>query len=155
MPNQWSAFSLQDRFNAQWELRGDCWEWTGPISANGYGQIKDNYRTRLAHRVSYELWHGSIPKGAHICHTCDNRKCVSPSHLYAGTAFDNMRDKMERGRANTPSGMAHWKAKLSDNDIAAIRTSTKKGVDLAREYGVSPPTISQIRNGHRRAEKVR
>jgi hypothetical protein len=154
MPNQWTKFSLEDRFNAQWELRGECWEWTGPLSGHGYGRIKDNYVTRSAHRVSYELAYGTIPQGASICHTCDNPKCVRPLHLYAGSHSDNMRDRRERGRANMPYGESHYNAKLSDDQVIAIRNSTDKGVDLARRFGVHTTTISQIRNGQRRKKAV-
>lgn len=74
-----------------------CWNWTGYLY-HGYGIISVGRKPTKAHRFSYMLHIGSIPDGMIICHTCDNRSCVNPSHLYAGTYADNNRDISERGR---------------------------------------------------------
>jgi hypothetical protein len=65
----------------------------------GYGSMRWNGRQRPAHRVSYELAFGPIPAGMMICHHCDVRNCIEPTHLFVGTALDNMRDKIKKGRA--------------------------------------------------------
>lgn len=141
--------TLEERFLVQVDKSDGCWIWTGTIGSNGYGLIKDNYRTRTAHRVSYELHKGPIPQGLMICHTCDVKACVNPEHLYAGDAFDNMRDKKERGRQNIRRGTRHPHAKLTEADIVYIRTSGKRGAALAREYDMKPSTMSQIKRGLR------
>lgn len=81
---------------------GRCWIWTGMKHPPGYGLLwlsnKDNPRSVLAHRFSYELHNGPIPEGMFICHRCDNPPCVRPEHLFLGTHQDNMDDMHAKGR---------------------------------------------------------
>lgn len=79
-----------------------CWEWSGWRAGSGYGQIKVNKRIESAHRLSWILHHGAIPKGLIVCHHCDNPPCVRPDHLFLGTYSDNVRDAMHKGRMFTP-----------------------------------------------------
>src|SRR5689334_18937729 len=77
-----------------------CWLWTKSINRDGYGSLGVFGRRGLkAHRVSYEAFNGEVPSGKWILHTCDVRSCVNPSHLYAGTAQDNVNDREHRGRS--------------------------------------------------------
>lgn len=78
----------------------DCWNW-GAALRNGYGVIGLGGREEgieYAHRLSYMFAHEFIPDGLEICHTCDNRRCVNPKHMYAGSRSDNMLDASRRGR---------------------------------------------------------
>jgi len=57
-----------------------CWEWKACYTTQGYGQFLAHGKPTSAHRVSYEMNVGKIPDGLHVCHTCDNPKCVNPNH---------------------------------------------------------------------------
>lgn len=107
----------------------------------------------LAHRVAYELTHGSIEagRGYHgtvIRHKCDNPICCNPAHLEAGTQKDNVRDMVDRGRFvnNSPSGEAHGNAILNNAQREAIKADPRGHSEVARQYGVSPQVVFYIRN---------
>lgn len=127
----------------------ECWEWQAGFFADGYGAISVDGQPRKAHRVSYELNVGPIPKGGHILHACDNTRCVNPRHLRVGDAAANASDKMERGRVSRT-------CKISDDDVAAIRASTLPVKDIANQYSVSIGLVTAIRGkqGHRAKRQV-
>lgn len=80
---------------------GQCWEWQGTTNGSGYGTIGLGSRAQgkgYAHRIVFERAFGPIPEGQHVCHRCDNPKCVNPEHLFLGTRSDNMRDCWNKGR---------------------------------------------------------
>lgn len=79
--------------------RSECWVWIAGLYPDGYGQ----FRQQRAHRVSWGLHKGKIPKGKFICHHCDNPSCVRPSHLFVGTHQDNMEDRNRKGRQSKGS----------------------------------------------------
>lgn len=79
-------------------IDNSCWEWIASKNPDGYGNFYYNKRIDRAHRVSYILEHGPIPKGMLVCHNCDNPGCVNPSHLFLGSQKDNMSDCSKKRR---------------------------------------------------------
>lgn len=75
-----------------------CWEWLASVNHGGYGIFKFNGKTRIVHRIVWELENGLIPDGLFLCHHCDTPRCVRPSHLFLGTAAENMQDAVRKGR---------------------------------------------------------
>jgi hypothetical protein len=122
-----------------------CWLWTGAVNDKGYGWVS---RTRAlgptrAHRFSWEIHRGQIPKGKCVLHKCDVPLCVNPDHLFLGTRKDNTRDMMRKGRCINGE-RASW-SKLTEKEVREILKSKDSQRTLARRYGVIQQTISSIK----------
>lgn len=164
----------------QFQGIADCWNWPKSLNPQtGYGQLSawiDGKRILLtAHRVSYSAFRGQIEDGKYVCHSCDNRQCFNPAHLFLGDQSDNMRDMVAKGRYHfvkpeiawqhrmpervprgeshhlkkdsscLPRGSAHPGAKLKESDVLEIRASSERGARLAERYGVSQCIISAVK----------
>ena len=135
-----------------------CWIWKGVIEKKGYGQFKAFAKSLKAHRCSYEFSYGRIPESMLVCHTCDNRACVNPDHLFLGTDSDNMRDMSNKGRGKIPAewmyGDRHPSTKLSEQDVKNVRELYSTGLytykEMADIYMVSFQLIGMIVKGKRR-----
>ena len=130
----------------------DCWEWRAFKDKDGYGQYsswKDGDEQRV-HRIMWILKFGSIPKGALVCHKCDNPSCCNPNHLFLGTHRDNMKDMVKKGRVGCVKGENHGCSKLTIQQVLEIRSKYVTGKYLQRqlavEYGVDRTTISSVVN---------
>jgi hypothetical protein len=77
-----------------------CWVWGGTVNTKGYGEFSCRNKPTRLHRFSFAFHKGPIPEGKLICHTCDNRRCWNPEHLWAGTNKENMVDCSRKGRAD-------------------------------------------------------
>jgi hypothetical protein len=129
-----------------------CWEWTGPRAGKGYGRVHVG-RTWAAHRYAWFLTNGPIPEGLFVCHHCDNPPCCNPAHLFVGTATDNVRDCVRKGRhvpgdgEGAPKGEKHRLAKLTAAGVEQMRMRFQAGTPvttLAREFGVHPKRVTLI-----------
>jgi hypothetical protein len=92
------------RFLSAVELNGECWEWRGEVTANGYGRFHANGRRSMAHRWLYERLVDAIPDDLVLDHLCRNRCCVNPAHLEPVTNVENARRGAVAARTHCPSG---------------------------------------------------
>lgn len=116
--------TAKERFEEKFVvLPSGCWQWTACFQGTGYGYFSLNSKLVTAQRAALELYKGIIAGDKYACHTCDNRWCVNPDHIFLGTAKDNLDDCRQKGRF-TPGnhGKEHnGRAKLSNSDVAEIR----------------------------------
>ena len=123
-----------------------CWSWTGP-KRNGYGVFYTGSDDRSAHRISYEVFKGSIEKGLILRHTCDNPSCINPDHLIPGTMKDNAMDRQSRGRGRDAYGENSGTAKLSAIESLFTKISDVPIKELSDVLGVSEGYLYRVRNG--------
>lgn len=152
MSDTWEA-----AFWAKTNRSGECWVWTGRRNPKGYGlawnraRLTGNRRAdEGAHRIAWVLINGPIPAGLCVLHRCDNPPCIRPDHLWLGTKADNSADMKAKGRTYRPTwiGAAVPTAKITDVIASEIRRKYATGsvtqAELARQYGLTPPTVSAV-----------
>lgn len=117
-----------------------CWLWIGKLDRYGYGKF-----VVMAHRFSFQRYKGEIPKGSLVCHSCDNRACVNPDHLWAGTWAENSADMTAKRRQ--ACGEKIGKAKLTLAAVKEIKLSGEPAAALAVKFNVSAGAVHFVRSG--------
>lgn len=142
---------IRERFWEKVKKTDDCWLWIAGVNTSGYGTIgqRKPRKTRLATHVLWELLGRPRRQEECLLHTCDNRRCVKPDHLYVGTHQQNMADRDARGR--TAKGQNKKASKLSPVAVMAMRQericSSITYKELGQKYGVCGEVARRAING--------
>ena len=128
--------------------KGACMEWRGALNKDGYAAcgVGGIFKSCALHREVFALLHGHRPEV--VMHTCDNRKCLNPAHLVAGTAALNLQDKLNKGRQ--AKGEGNGNAKLKASDVRTVRDMPRAGVqwkEIAALYAIATVTVWRISSG--------
>jgi len=139
---------IEQRFWPQLKIADNgCWEWTDrAIDKDGYGQLQWNGEQR-AHRVAWIITFGPIPDGKWVLHSCDNRKCCNPFHLFLGDAAANNADMLSKGRQKYLCGEERREAKLTTEQVLEIRRLHAEGMQqrkIAKLFCVGFKAINKI-----------
>lgn len=123
------------------DTNGGCWLWNRALGAYGYGLcnrwIKEKKKSYPAHRESYSIFKGEIPKGMLVCHKCDVRSCVNPNHLFLGTDLDNIRDMDRKGRRKN----AKTFKRMTEEQKIIARDKSISVHEAARQIGFKPQSV--------------
>lgn len=141
-----SPLSVKERIErlSKPEPNTGCWIWMGNVRSTGYGEIRINGTKTKAHRASYQAHAGKIPNGLHVLHRCDIPLCVNPDHLFIGTHKDNMDDMVKKGRQ--AKGDCNGNSTLTNEIVLAVREAQGRGVDIAKQFGITESHVSRIKN---------
>jgi hypothetical protein len=129
------------------EPNSGCWLWLGALNACGYGTIGVKYRSQLAHRISYSVFKGLVPKRKNVLHHCDMPCCVNPEHLFVGTQRDNVHDMEHKKRAYHPRGENHGLAKITEREVKLIRMDKRSERTIAKAMGLTRAIVRGVKIG--------
>lgn len=139
-----SSISAKDKLDTYTYKSASCWIWIGGLVGVGYGEVWFGGKYWASHRLSYTVYKGEIPDGMEVCHTCDNRKCINPEHLFVGTRKDNAEDMSKKGRALR--GERGTNVKLTNKLVAIIRKYRGKlpQTRIAEIFSISQAQVCRV-----------
>ena len=115
-----------------------------------YGKLSVRNRSVSVHRIAWESATGERLGDRYALHTCDEPRCVNPRHLYDGTAKQNMEDMHRRRRWPSRRGELHPLCKLTEDELARLRSTGGTNAEVAARFGLSAGYVSELRRGLRR-----
>lgn len=117
----------------------------------GNFHVEGSGATGRVHAFVCMAFHGPRPDDRpYACHRDGDRLNSVPSNLYWGTAKENQADRLRH--PTTGAGEAHPLARLTEANIIDIRSKLAAKVrqrEIAAEYGISQPQVSNIKHGRR------
>lgn len=144
--------TIKERFESKiTKAQSGCWNFN--TTGKGYGKFWANGTKHNAHKFAYQLYTGPIPDGCVVMHSCNNKKCVNPGHLSAGSQSKNRKDAIADGLAKKPPtfiGERHYAATVTEDVVKAIRLARSLGCsrgEIRRRFGVSRGCANGIISG--------
>ena len=121
-----------------------CWICTSHALRKGYPKVKRWKKEISVHRYILQIASDSYHPNMDACHTCDNRLCINPDHLWWGTRGENLRDMYVKHRDGV-TGEKHPNSKLKVVDVLAIRADERSQSKIAVDYGIAQSHVSRIK----------
>lgn len=132
---------------------GDCIETPhGGKDKDGYPRAKYQGRLENVSRTVMGLLYGrDAIEGKTVCHTCNNRACVNPTHLYIGTPQSNSDDKWADGTMCQGETSNRWRHDVKTEDLYYMYNDLGMSQDaISKQVGISQSSISGRLRGYNR-----
>jgi hypothetical protein len=142
----------QRLFDNSERIDNGCRLWLKYVRPNGYAYItlRNPRRTISVHRLAWQLANcREVPLGLCVCHSCDVPTCIEPGHLFLGTKAENNTDRARKGRSHDAKGEGNNSAKLTSEQVTAIRLDSRGAGPLSKLYGISRSQAYRIKRGLR------